>query len=135
MSSSSAPTVVTVGNHSTADPASPPAAVRNEPSSPEQLEFARRVRSSRWQAFAPLLVTLLFGAALAFTAAAAPPTVTVQRMLNEEPTPQVLTAQSEGLDVSSGYELPSHWQWPGLGDATAVDPLVLCQSSETSTSC
>ena len=77
-----------------------PAAARAHQASPvllpnDEREFARRVRAPWWQAASPLLITALFGAALAFVAAASPPTETVLRMARVESPRGLAVASSD----------------------------------------
>lgn len=125
----------------------------------QQLEFARRVRVPWWRAGAPLFMTALLGAGVAFIAAASPPTATVQRMLREDearaaagridaldtdaldtdaPAADAADADavdSDALDTGADYELPVHWQWPDFGATPAGDEPLACDPVEPSGAC
>jgi hypothetical protein len=86
-----------------------------EPSSfsPEELAFARRVRTPWWQSCAPLLETLLFGIVLVVAAAVSGPTPTVQRMLDADQNRTIAEARARDSERGAEYVLPAHWQQMG----------------------
>jgi hypothetical protein len=86
----------------------PPAISRGSPSDTELAAFKHAVRPSWWRALWPLYTTAAFGAAVVLVASAAPPTITVRRMLTpaaavQQPAPASALAPDE-------YKLPNHWQ-------------------------
>jgi hypothetical protein len=102
--------------------------------SDETREFARAVRASRWQTAIPAIVTALFGGALFYVAAAAPPTRDVARLLTPAEPSQELAAVAE-QPVDAGYELPDHWEWPSLPGAPASDARLACDPRVAGNAC
>jgi hypothetical protein len=78
----------------------------------EELAFARRVRPGWWRSCSPAILAFLFGAALVLVAGAAPPSVTVQRMLSADGDRGLAAEQSVVPGTGADYVLPRHLQWP-----------------------
>ena len=116
-----APAPVGVGPGAARAPEASPVLLSND-----EREFARRARAPGWQAAGPLLITALFGAALAFVAAASPPTETVLRMARVEGPRGLAVASTERERIETDYQLPEQWQWPSLESAAPSDARLAC---------
>jgi hypothetical protein len=130
MSSTSVPTPVGFSNPARAvTPA--PRAMLDSGIANDELTFVQRVRSPWWKSAWPLLVSVLFGAALLFTAGNAPATATVQKMLQEREQRDL----AADLQPAADYELPSQWQWPNISGTPSGDSRLACDPAQSSTAC
>jgi len=99
----------------------------------EAAAFVRAAHRSRWRALLPMLISLLFGVALVLVGVITAPSPTLQRM-------SAAGAESTGVaasrtDAVGGYQLPSYWQWPALGNSPASGERVACDPASTGSAC
>jgi hypothetical protein len=120
------------GRHSSNQSSNHSASKHNTEQSAEERAFARRVRSPWWQSSLPLLVTGLFGLALAATAVAAPPTVTVRHMLAADH--ERAAAALDAVAIGEDYSLPAQWQ-PALSSPSVADGPFACDPASSAFAC